>query len=129
MTTLRIAVIEDDRAIAAMYEFKLRKNDYDVKVAYDGLSGLEIIESFRPDLILLDIKMPKLTGDEMLEKLREQPWGQHIKVIVLTNISRDEAPMKLRLLNVDRYIVKAHYTPAQVLAVVREVLGRQAETQ
>lgn len=66
--------------------------------------------------------MPVLSGDEMLAKLRAAEWGSPIKVMMLTNLSRDEAPSTLRYLNVDRYVVKAHHTPAQVVDIVREVL-------
>jgi CheY-like chemotaxis protein len=66
--------------------------------------------------------MPVMSGDVMLEKLRQTDWGANIRVVVLTNISRDEAPMGLRLLNVDRYVVKAHHTPAQVLDIIEEIL-------
>jgi DNA-binding response OmpR family regulator len=120
--TPRIAVIEDDHAIAAMYEMKLRGGGFEVRVASDGVKGLELSESFKPDLILLDIKMPGMTGDEMLERLRTTQWGSKVRVLVLTNVSRDEAPMKLRFLNVERYIVKAHHTPGQVVEIVKEVL-------
>jgi hypothetical protein len=58
----------------------------------------------------------------MLQHIREHHWGASIRVIILTNISRDEAPSLLRFLSVDRYIVKAHYTPSQVVAIVKEVL-------
>lgn len=119
----KVAVIEDDFPIATMYEFKLAREGYSVKVARNGADGLKLVEQFRPDLILLDIKMPVMSGDEMLEKVRATAWGGHPRVIVLTNISRDEAPHTLRFLNVDRYIVKAHHTPSQVLDIVKEVLG------
>ena len=76
-----------------------------------------------PDLILLDLRMPVLSGEEMLEALRENDWAKNIKVIVLTNISKDEAPAKLRLLDVDQYIVKAHHTPAQIVDIVQKVLN------
>jgi DNA-binding NarL/FixJ family response regulator len=66
--------------------------------------------------------MPEMNGDEMLIKLREHEWGADMRVIILTNISRDEAPSVLRFLYVDRYIVKAHYTPSQVIETVEEVL-------
>jgi DNA-binding response OmpR family regulator len=85
--------------------------------------GLEITEAFRPDVILLDLKMPIMNGDEMLERLRETEWGANTRVMVLTNISKDEAPGTLRFLNVDRYIVKAHHTPGQIVDMVREVLS------
>lgn len=117
-----IAIIEDDTAIAGMYKFKLEQAGFKVINAPNGKLGLEAITSKRPDLILLDIMMPIMTGDEMLEKLRQTDWGSSIRVIILTNISRDEAPSKLRFLAVDRYIVKAHTTPSQVLEVVNSVL-------
>jgi DNA-binding response OmpR family regulator len=93
-----------------------------VRTADDGVEGLALTESFKPHLLLLDIRMPHMTGDEMLIKIREQEWGADMRVIILTNISKDEAPSILRFLRVDRYVVKAHYTPAQVVETVREVL-------
>jgi DNA-binding response OmpR family regulator len=124
----RILIVEDDRPIAAMYELKLKSHDYTVKVAHDGQTGLAEAEAFRPHLILLDLKMPALTGEDMLEKLRATEWGSSLRVLILTNISKDEAPMKLRFLNVDRYIVKAHHTPSQVVEIVKEVLGNPTAT-
>ncbi|MDB5186447.1 MAG: hypothetical protein JWL85_970 [Candidatus Saccharibacteria bacterium] len=121
-TSHKIAVIEDDFAIASMYQLKLTNNGYDVRVAHNGQIGLEVVETFQPDLILLDIRMPIMSGDQMLEKMRATTWGSSIRVIVLTNISKDEAPMSFRFLNVDRYIVKAHHTPTQVIDIVQEVL-------
>jgi DNA-binding response OmpR family regulator len=120
-----IAIIEDDDAIAQMYKFKLEVCGYVVQLASNGVKGLELCKNFLPDLILLDIRMPEMDGDEMLERLRATDWGSSIRVIVLTNVSKDEAPMRLRLLSVSRYVVKAHYTPAQVVSVVREVLNEK----
>lgn len=119
----KIAIIEDDLPIADMYRLKLERLGDVVKIAHDGESGYKLVEKFKPDLILLDLLMPIMTGEDMLEKLRATDWGSKIRVIILTNISKDEAPSKLRLLNVDRYIVKAHYTPTQVMEIVNEVLG------
>lgn len=123
MPDYTVAIIEDEPAINEMYRIKLELEGFKAISAMDGLKGLEITEKHRPALILLDLKMPFMTGDVMLEKLRQTDWGAEIRVIILTNISRDEAPQSLRLLNVDRYIVKAHYTPAQVMDEVRQVLG------
>jgi len=119
---LKIAVIEDELSICEMYQMKLRNADYEVKSAQNGQDGLILAENFKPQLILLDLKMPIMNGDEMLAKLRQTDWGAKIRVIILTNISRDEAPRNLQFLNVDRYIVKAHYTPSQVLEIVNEIL-------
>ena len=121
-TVFKVAVIEDDAAIRNLYKTKLELENFEVQVASDGAQGLALLEAFVPDLVLLDIRMPTMNGDEMLAKVREHTWGASMRVIVLTNISRDEAPSALRFLGVDRYIVKAHYTPAQVLEIVREVL-------
>jgi len=119
----KIIIIEDDYAIAAMYGFKLRASGYQIATAYNGTDGLALAGSFLPDLILLDLMMPEMNGDELLQKLRETDWGANMRVIILTNLSKDEAPHGLRLLNVDRYIVKAHHTPSQVVDVVKDVLG------
>lgn len=122
-TAKKIAVIEDDQAILEMYKLKLSNSGFSITTAMNGEDGFEVCQKEKPDLILLDLKMPLMNGEEMLEKLRETDWGADIRVVILTNISRDEAPHKLRFLNVDRYIVKAHHTPAQVVDVVCEVLN------
>ena len=121
--TTKICIIEDDPAIQLMYKMKLEHEGYDVRSASNGVEGLEIIKSFRPELILLDLRMPVMDGSEMLEKLRTTPWGSNIRVVILTNISKGEAPQNLRFLAVDRYVVKAHNTPTQVMDIIREVLG------
>jgi DNA-binding response OmpR family regulator len=121
-TQYKIAIIEDDVPIRQMYKFRLENDGYQIKTAGDGLEGLKLIEEYCPHLVLLDLRMPVMSGDEMLQRLREKEWGADIRVIILTNISKNEAPHALRFLNVDRYIVKAHYTPHQVTEIVKEVL-------
>ncbi len=119
----KIAIIEDDIPICNMYKMKLELEGYEVSVAHNGVEGSELIEQFCPQLILLDLKMPEMSGDKMLEQIRSTEWGSLPRVIVLTNISKDEAPHNLRFLNVDRYIVKAHHTPSQVVSIVKEALS------
>lgn len=122
MQNTLIAIIEDEPAIKNMYELKLKANGYKTITASDGIEALQVIEKSKPSLILLDLKIPHLPGNEVLKRVREHKWGKDIKVIVLTNISKSEAPADLRLLNVDRYIVKVQYTPSQVVDIVKEVL-------
>lgn len=119
----KVAIIEDNRDLQYIYKVKFEGVGYEVMTAGDGQRGLEVIQSFMPDVILLDLRMPRMSGDEMLTKLRATEWGKDLRVIILTNISKDEAPPILRFLHVDRYIVKAHHTPAQVLDITQDVLG------
>lgn len=120
----KITIVEDDAPIREMYKLKLVALGYDVSTANDGASALHVIEHVKPDLILLDIKLPHLPGNEVLRRIRNTDWGQNIKVIVLTNISKDEAPNDFRFLNVERYVVKVHYTPSQVMEIIREVIEK-----
>jgi DNA-binding NarL/FixJ family response regulator len=84
---------------------------------------LELAETMRPDIILLDLMMPEMNGTEMLTKLRATTWGKNTKVIILTNVGEQEAPEELRDLNVRRFIVKAEMTPRQVAEMVKQELG------
>lgn len=120
----KIAIIEDEPSIAQLYQLKLEREGYEVKIATNGEEGLELIEKFKPKLILLDLLMPQMTGEVMLSKLRETQWGRDIKVIILTNVSRQEAPEELSELGISRYIIKAEYTAGQVAEIVEEVFNR-----
>jgi two-component system KDP operon response regulator KdpE len=122
-TQCSILIVEDDEAIRNLYSFKLSQEGYAVSTARDGAEGLREAQLTKPDLILLDLRMPVMSGDEMLARLRATDWGSSIRVIILTNISKNEAPHSLRFLHVDRYITKVHHTPAQIAAIVREVLS------
>ncbi|HEU5187249.1 MAG TPA: response regulator [Candidatus Saccharimonadales bacterium] len=121
----KIVVVEDNHDLRFLYTFKLENEGFQVRAAGDGEKGLTLIQEFRPDIILLDLLLPGISGPELLARLREQEWASDIRVIVLTNVTKNEAPQTLRFLVVDRYIVKAHYTPAQVVNVVREVLSEK----
>lgn len=121
--SIKIAIVEDDAPIREMYELKLSAAGYQVKTAADGVEGFALAESMRPDLILLDLKMPGLPGNEVLKRIRATDWGSTIKVVILTNISKNEAPADLRFLNVAAYIVKVQYTPSQVLEIIKQVLS------
>jgi two-component system alkaline phosphatase synthesis response regulator PhoP len=119
----KILVVEDEPSVSGMYKFKLEQAGYEVKIAENGEQGLSLAEEFLPNLILLDLKMPVLSGDEMLKILRSREWGASIRVVVLTNISKSEAPSILRFLGVDRYIVKVHTVPEEVVKIVKDVLA------
>ena len=124
--SFKAIVVEDDQDLQFIYKLKLEREGFTVKTASNGQEGLDLTREFRPHIILLDLMMPIMGGTEMLTRLRAQDWGGEARVVILTNISKDEAPQALRFLHVDRYIVKAHHTPAQVIAIVNEILGRPA---
>ena len=123
-----IAIIEDDATVAEMYKFKLEKAGYTCVIAKDGKQGLDLIEKTAPDLVLLDLMLPELTGDEMLARMRKTDWGKDVRVIVMTNVSEFEAPERLKSLGVMQYLVKAQYTPNQIIEFVDSVLGTSRET-
>lgn len=116
---IKVAIIEDDLAIAQMYRMKFETEGYVVETAENGKLGLALAEEMKPDIILLDLMMPEMPGDEMLKKLRATDWGKDIKVIILTNMGEQEAPEIIKELDVKRFIVKADMTPRQVAEMVK----------
>ena len=120
----KIAIIEDDSVISQMYRMKFEADVFDVQLANDGKKGVALVEHFAPDLILLDLQMPDMTGDEALKVIRKAPWGAHIPVIILTNLGEEEAPKGIRALGIHSYIVKAELTPRQVVQRVKDALGQ-----
>jgi CheY-like chemotaxis protein len=118
----KIAIIEDDQTISQMYRFKFDAEGYEVQTAENGIQGLELCGSMRPDIVLLDIMMPEMTGDVMLAKLRQKPWGKNMKVIVLTNMGEQEIPDSIKQLGVNGVVLKAEMTPRQVAELVKKEL-------
>jgi DNA-binding response OmpR family regulator len=122
----KIAIIEDDAAISQMYRIKFEAEGFTVDTAENGKLGLELTEQMRPDIILLDLMMPVMTGEEMLTKLRRTDWGKGIKVIILTNRGEQEIPEEVKNLGVDAIILKAAMTPRQVAELVKSKLAKAA---
>ncbi len=120
----KIAIVEDDQAISQMYRIKFEAEGYTVDTAENGKLGLELAESMKPDVILLDLMMPEMNGDEMLDKLRKTAWGKSIKVIILTNMGEQEIPEQVKKLGVSAVILKADMTPRQVAELVKKELGK-----
>src|SRR3989344_544523 len=118
----RIAIIEDDSVINQMYRMKFEADGFDVQVADNGRDGVELVEKFLPDLILMDLQMPEMTGDEALAHIRSKEWGKNIPTIILTTLGAEESPKELKNLNIHSYIVKAELTPSQVVTRVKEAL-------
>jgi len=120
---IKVAIIEDDQAISQMYRIKFEAEGYDVETAENGKLGLELAKKMRPDVILLDLMMPIMSGEEMLAALRKTDWGKDMKVIILTNKGEQEIPPEVKELNVISLILKADMTPRQVAELVKNKLS------
>jgi len=115
----KIAIIEDDLAISTMYRIKFEAEGYIVETAANGKLGVELVKEMRPDIILLDLMMPEMSGDEALVEIRKLPWAKDTPVIILTNMGEEEAPEIIKALGVRRFIVKAEMTPRQVAEAIK----------
>ena len=119
----KVAIIEDDITISQMYRFKFEAEGYQVETASNGKLGLALAEDMKPHIILLDLMMPEMNGDEMLQKLRAKPWGKTMKVVVLTNMGEQEIPEEVKQMDVVAVILKADMTPRQVAELVKQQLA------
>jgi DNA-binding response OmpR family regulator len=123
---IKIALIEDDVAIVHMYTVRFGfSDDLEVKVANDGASGLELIKTYNPDVVLLDMMMPTMSGVETLSHLRSLPNRGDYKVIALTNMKDDDTMTRIRELGVQDYMVKAETPPDQIEARIRELTAKK----
>ncbi len=118
----RILIIEDDQAISQMYRIKFQAEGYTVETAENGKLGLDLAESMKPDIILLDLMMPEMNGDEMLDKLRKTTWGKDMKIVILTNVGEAEVAERVIKMDISGFIVKAQFTPAEVVGKVKQIL-------
>ncbi|OGZ33293.1 MAG: hypothetical protein A3I88_02780 [Candidatus Portnoybacteria bacterium RIFCSPLOWO2_12_FULL_39_9] len=121
----KILIIEDDPFLNEMYVTKFTQANFEVEVAIDGQEGLQKIEKNKPDLILLDIVLPKMDGFEILEKIKNNPQLKKIPVVLLTNLGQRNEVEKGLSLGADEYIIKAHFTPTAVVAKVKEILAKK----
>lgn len=122
MSTTKIAIIEDDDVIRQMYRMKFESEGFEVGIAENGRDGVALVGHMKPDIILLDLHMPEMDGAEALAKIRAEKWGKDIPVIVLTNVGEEESPKNLRALGIYGYIVKADFTPSQVVSRIKDAL-------
>lgn len=119
----RIVVVDDNENAAQVLRMLLKALGNEVRTAYDGLAAIELAEQFRPDIILLDIGMPKLNGYETARRIREQPWGEKIVLAALTGWGQEEDKRRARDAGFDHHFVK----PVE-LAVLQKLLSEYEPT-
>lgn len=121
---IRVLFVEDDPSVAQMYRMKLELDGHEVAVAGDGIAALEMAREFRPDLVFLDIRLPKLDGIGVLEALRAEPDTKDIRVVILSNWNDKELVERGVQLGALDHLVKSQTTPARLSNGIAEWLGR-----
>ena len=120
----KILIVEDDPFLSEMYSTKLIQEKFEVDFAVDGKEAIMKARGGRPDLILLDIVLPKMDGFEVLQEIKKDPQLRNIQIIALTNLGQKEEVEKGLKLGADDYIVKAHFTPTEVINKIKQVIKR-----
>lgn len=123
-----LLLIEDDKMLLNMYQKLFANHNYNIIAAEDGKNGLKKALEEHPDLILLDLKLPKMDGMTVLKNLRSDGWGRDAKVIILTNIDPNDITLKGVVEDYPTYyLLKATTRFEEVLEKVREVLSEQKD--
>ena len=118
----RILLVEDDDALANVYMTRLHAEGFDIKRVNNGEDALVTVLSYRPDLVVLDVMMPKLNGFEVLDILRNTPEVGNVKVIMLTALSQEADKKRAEELGVDDYLVKSQVVIADVIDHIKQHL-------
>lgn len=121
----KILLIDDDVALTQVYGQKFKTKGYEVIVAHDGLDGLQKTVTAKPDLVLLDILLPKLDGVMLFRKMRAQKETVSTPVILLTNLDQEKAVVECFKLGAVDYLIKADVTPEKVWRKVEDFLAEQ----
>ncbi len=117
-----ILIIEDDKFLRELISQKLLKEGYDISEAIDGEEGIKKIKEEKPDLVLLDLILPGIDGFEVLSKMKEESTLKSIPVIILSNLGQKEDIEKGLKLGAIDYLIKAHFTPGEIIEKIKAVL-------
>ncbi|PLX60827.1 response regulator transcription factor [Sedimenticola selenatireducens] len=121
-----ILIVDDEKNIAISVDYLLRREGYQVSVAHDGEEGLRLIQSDRPDLVLLDIMMPKLNGFQVCEAVRQNPALADVRIVMLTAKGRDAEKEKGLALGADAYITKP-FSTRELVSQIKALLEPPAK--
>jgi len=122
---ISVLIIEDDSYISDMYKIKLESENFEVIIAKDGTIGIKLLEKQKPDIILLDIVMPKMDGFDILKTIKGNVELKKVPVVLLTNLSQKENVERGFELGADSYIIKAHFTPSEVVEKIKGILEKK----
>jgi CheY-like chemotaxis protein len=119
----KILLIEDEEVLISLIEKKLTQTGYEIFVARNGLEGMEKMREMKPDLILLDILMPKMDGMEVLEAMQKDEALREIPIIVISNSGQPVEIDKIRELGARDWLVKAEFNPQEVVEKIKKQIG------
>lgn len=119
----KILLVEDDEALASVYSARLEMEGFDVREVHDGEQALTAALEYRPDLILLDAMMPKISGFDVLDILRNTPETMNLRIVMLTALSQENDRHRAESLGVDEYMVKSQVVISDVIERIRYHLG------
>ncbi|GAC1387157.1 MAG: hypothetical protein NVS1B7_5650 [Candidatus Saccharimonadales bacterium] len=119
----KILLVEDDDALASVYQTRLQAEGFDIRRVPNGEEALSATLEYKPNLILLDVMMPKVSGFDVLDILRNTPETANVKVIMLTALSQDSDKERAKSLGVDDYLVKSQVVIADVVDRIKQHLG------
>ena len=128
-TSQKIVIVEDNESLSEIYKIRLELIGYTCFLAKDGQEALAVIEREMPDLVLLDLMIPKIAGDQVLETLRSSTWGKDIKVYIISNLNEADAPAGLRDQGIEGYAVKANLSDDQLDQLVDCILKPADQTE
>ncbi len=123
MKKTKVLIVEDEAMLADMYATKFSMEGFEAEKANDGSEGLAKAATFKPDVILLDIIMPKIDGFGVLKRLRAEAAFKHTLIVLLTNLGQEDDVKKGKQLGANDYFVKANHTPADVVEKIRKLTG------
>jgi DNA-binding response OmpR family regulator len=118
----KVLIVDDEVNIVISLEFLMEQAGYELRVAQNGQEAMEAVESFQPDLILLDVMMPKVNGFDVCRRIREDPARKNTKIVMLTAKGREVEVTKGLALGADAYITKP-FSTKELMAEVRRILN------
>ncbi len=124
----RILLVEDDDALADVYIARLQAENFDVRRVANGEEALATAISYNPDLVILDVMMPKVSGFDVLDILRDTPETANLKIMMLTALSQESDKQRAEALGVDEYLVKSQVVIADVIERIRHQLNENNDS-
>lgn len=124
---MKVLIVDDEKGILKMYSEYLQTSGIEVLQAIDGQTGIKLAEEQKPDVILLDIIMPRYNGLDVLKDIKSDPEIKNIPIFLLTNLPEESSGEKAKELGAAGYLVKAQYEPRMIVDIIRRAVGKKSQ--